>query len=84
MEKFFFRDLLMTGDLSDLSGLPSAIRRLLDTTSGQGFSMEVPALVGGARLVAEDAPILDRTNRNMTRYRLQMSFSFGEREGLRT
>ena len=81
LEKVSFRDLPMTGDPSDPSALPSAIRKLLDTARGQGFSVDVQALVGGARILVEDAPVLDRTSRKTIRELLQMGFSRGQREG---
>ena len=71
----------MTGDPSDPAALPSSIRRLLDTARGQGFSVDVQALVGGARILVEDAPVLDRTSRKTIRELLQMGFSRGQREG---
>lgn len=82
-EKVSFRDVPMTGDPSDPAALPSSIRRLLDTARGQGFSVDVQALVGGARILVEDAPVLDRTCRKIIRELLQMGFSRGQREGPR-
>lgn len=83
MEKVSFRDVPMTGDPSDPSALPSSIRRLLDTARGLGFSVDAQELVGGARILVADPPVLDRTSRKMVRELLQMGFSRGQREGPR-
>lgn len=83
MDRVSIRDIPMTGDPSDPAALPSSIRRLLDTARGLGFSVDVQALVGGARILVADAPVLDRTSRKMVRELLQMGFSRGQREGPR-